>query len=235
MMKDFFDAYSLKARIPPALLVVVFSYILYTSYYKIVLNISDSVEVVTFETLLSIGLLFVLSSFIRSISKYLVEEKMLGGVTKMPTTDVFLATENSKLSKQKIVEIYSAIKDDLNVDLLERQEIMKGQSDEIKKEIVAVIAKIRDRTRSDAFLLRANIEYGLWRNILGACIFMFLIIFVTLLIDCILFGGTNFFTLLWFIAFPIVLFIVAYWITKKNADSYADRLLEAYMLAVKED
>jgi hypothetical protein len=234
-MKDFFDAYSLKARIPPALLVVVFSYILYTSYYKIVLNISDSVEVVTFETLLSIGLLFVLSSFIRSISKYLVEEKMLGGVTKMPTTDVFLATENSKLSKQKIVEIYSAIKDDLNVDLLERQEIMKGQSDEIKKEIVAVIAKIRDRTRSDAFLLRANIEYGLWRNILGACIFMFLIIFVTLLIDCILFGGTNFFTLLWFIAFPIVLFIVAYWITKKNADSYADRLLEAYMLAVKED
>lgn len=232
VLKKFFDEYSLKASLVPTLIFVLLINLLYLLYYQKFFSLPNSLLQISLQTVVSLGLIFFLSSTIRGIGKYVVEELMYSGRINMPTTKILLKPTKSRLSAQKIEEIYRYIFDDLNIDLKERKQILKGQTLEAKKEISEVVTKIRDKTRSDDILKRYNIQYGMYRNTTGGVLLFLALSLITTVIDKVVFDFSSSVILFTVLIISFLLFFILVFLTKKNAEDYAERLFDSFMLAV---
>lgn len=230
--KKFFDEYSLKASLVPTLIFVLLLNALYISYYQRLVPQPQLLIQISVQTIASLGLIFFLSSTIRGVGKYVIEELMYNGRINMPTTQILLNPTKSRLSAQKIEEIYKYIFEDLNIDIEERKEILKGQTPEVKKEISEVITKLRDKTRSDDILKRYNIQYGMYRNTTGGVLLFLVLSIITISIDKIVFDFSNSTNVFIILIISVLLLLASFLLTKKNAEDYAERLFDAFMLVV---
>lgn len=232
VFKKFFDEYSLKASLVPTLMFVLLINLLYLLYYQKFFSLPGPLIQISLQTVASLGLIFFLSSTIRGIGKYVVEELMYSGRINMPTTKILLNPNKSRLSMQKIEEIYRYIFDDLKIDLKERKKILEGQTLEAKKEISEVVAKIRDKTRSDDILKRYNIQYGMYRNTTGGVLLFLVLSLITIGIDKFLFDFSSSITVFAIFVTSFLLLFILIILTKKNAEDYAERLFDAFILAI---
>jgi hypothetical protein len=97
--------------------------------------------------------------------------------TRMPTTESLLWSTQI-MSKAQKQQIHRQVKEDFGISLLTESEERKNGR-EARLTIVDAIGKIRNTTRGNTILLKANYEYGFWRNLIGG--FAWALLFVIIL------------------------------------------------------
>jgi len=153
--------------------------------------------------------------------------------TRMPTTE-FLLWHTSKMSKSQKRQIHQQVKNDFGITLL--SEAKESQNEiEARLTIVDAVGKIRNVTRGNPILLKANYEYGFWRNLIGGLAWALAFVMSMWII--------NFFTVSvsqsWFVVAASLILLVAlfdYFVCFGScARYYAKQLFAAYVPGVIND
>jgi hypothetical protein len=220
------DRYYWSAQYFPALLSS-FSLALLFSYLKN-LFLADwrlSSEVLSWLNLTPLTLSAAVSFWLIQINAYLSKQFFQAPAHQLPSTTVLLHGD-STLSKQFKRELHARIYQEFGVKLLTAD---KEQDDlqEARKLISSVVARIREKLRSNVHVRRRNISYGFVRNFAGGCV---------------LAAGLLWPTVAWFwhvdyalkgLAIGLAVFytIMAFlnrFIIQRTGDEYAQTLLEQY-------
>lgn len=174
----------------------------------------------------SIGF-FMRSIFKETAKKILQYPLFKEDETRMPTTD-FLLWHSSKMSKSQKSQIHQQVKADFGITLLSET---KESQDEIEARltIVDAVGKIRNATRGNPILLKANYEYGFWRNLIGGLAWALIFVMCMWII--------NFFTVSvnqwWFVVAASLILLIAlfdYFVCFGScARYYAKQLFAAYV------
>jgi hypothetical protein len=101
-----------------------------------------------FQVAPSVGIIFLMVQLVRFVSKELFQRLYFQDDLNMPTTRY------------------------LSIPSSEEEEQDEGQA---RKQIAVCVGQIRNRLRGNNFLLRHNIEFGFFRNLLGGCAVSFLV------------------------------------------------------------
>ena len=134
--------------------------------------------------------------------------------TEMPTTKLLISEETS-FGKYQLAKLFAKINNDFNVDLIDlKRQYSPNNSYEYRKEVVAVVALIRQKTKGDPILLNYNIRYGFGRNLLGGTNFMNM--------------GVTVRQLLFALILQIALFLITLLFFKQTAREYARQLFYSY-------
>ena len=148
--------------------------------------------------------------------------------TEMPTTKLLISEETS-FGKYQLAKLFAKINNDFNDDLIDlKRQYSPNNSYEYRKEVVAVVALIRQKTKGDPILLNYNIRYGFGRNLLGGMT-------IGIVFTIILLLGTNFMNmgvtvrqLLFALILQIALFLITLLFFKQTAREYARQLFYSY-------
>ncbi|GHV59215.1 hypothetical protein FACS1894103_2150 [Campylobacterota bacterium] len=225
------NSYYLKARLFPTILTVVPTLILYNKYiapvYHDGLNDIFTVLPTITDVILSFAIVFLLVLVNRFLSKEIFQRIYFTDELNMPTTNILLKsnTEFETTIKQKIE---SKIKAMFDIDLLPVDEELQNE-ERARRLIVTTVSQIRNSLRGDAMLLRHNIEYGFFRNLIGGSLLavivsMVLLIYSYLLCDCF----TEILSLALIIIYLIPI-ILSNWIINKHGKYYAKILYEQFL------
>ncbi|MCI1740892.1 MAG: hypothetical protein LKI18_00505 [Prevotella sp.] len=174
----------------------------------------------------SIGF-FMRSIFKETAKKILQYPLFKEDETRMPTTE-FLLWHTSKMSKSQKRQIHQQVKDDFGITLLSEA---KESQDEIEARltIVDAVGKIRNVTRGNPILLKANYEYGFWRNLIGGLAWALAFVICMWIINVFTMSVSQW----WFAAASVlILFIAAfdYYVCFGScARYYAKQLFAAYI------
>ncbi|ABC77923.1 hypothetical protein [Syntrophus aciditrophicus] len=166
-LKDFFDEYSLKARVYPSLIALapLFLFIYYVLKDDvgagIVTNLISSTTITVVAT-------YFLADVVRNLGKFL-ETKVFGNELYFPSTEILL-NNNQHISQDRRSIIYENVKTDFDVSLSTAQEEIK---DEVlaRQKIKEAVGSIRQKVGNGRLLLQFNIRYGFWRNLVGISLF----------------------------------------------------------------
>lgn len=166
-----FDSYTRKARIYPAVLVLI-PFLIFTINCNIQgLNafFDDLVKVKVIGNItISIVLLYLLTFTNRFLGKFLFERKLFKEELEMPTTK-FLLFSNTVFSKNYKIQIRDKVKLDFKLDMPTEEDEISNEND-CKKRIVEAVGLIRQKVKNGRLLLQHNIEYGFARNLIGGAI-----------------------------------------------------------------
>lgn len=167
MDRYYYTARLLPAAITAAPLVLLYHYTLGSSI-SVALGEISATTGRFFSIAPPIALIFLLVQLIRFLSKELFQRIYFQDELAMPTTRYLLGSSTyfapevrqrlrTKLRKDFDLSMPSAEEEQVNVAQCQRQ-------------AVACVAQIRTKLRGNAFLLRHNMEFGFFRNLLGGCV-----------------------------------------------------------------
>lgn len=171
---------------------------------------------------------FFLRSLFRDASKLLFQFPLFKeDETEMPTTQLLLHQGKKRLSNSMINQVKSKVKKDFGIILLnvvkERQNPL-----EAKRTIVDAVGKIRECTRKNPILHQYNIDFGFYRNYLGATVYALLFLMIILIVNLISGYGVWQYTLL-AIFLQFFLGVIAFVTLKFKGYAYARALFNAYL------
>jgi len=163
--------YFLRARLWPTILTSIPIMAIYWYYIRPLIEIQLKeipYLLLASNVSLSAAIVFLLTQVNRFLSKEIFQRYYFKDELQMPTTnyllckDKYFTVDAKKITKEKIkisfgIELYS-----------EEQET----SDELnaRKQVCLAVSQIRNLLRENEMLLRHNIEYGFFRNLLGGCV-----------------------------------------------------------------
>lgn len=242
---SFFDKYTIKARLLPAVTAILPLFFLLASYLNFNEDLLGNAIVLFLSSILSV---FLLSNWSRSFGKK-VEEKLLKDWGGLPTTQLLRFSDNTIDDIEKM-EVHRILRENLGVNLPSKEEELKDRYTADNKYNVA-INKVRELTRDDHILLNDNIYYGFMRNSLGIknmalifCVLTWLILAVLFYIhypfdkyniDLILEFSTSIRLSLWIALLSSVVMPI-YWcfvITKKSVRNSAFRYARRVLLSIQ--
>jgi hypothetical protein len=177
------SAYYLKARLFPTILTVipllVFLNTIAATYYNDILKEVSIVLPLISGLGLSAALLFLMVQVNRFVAKEVFQRFYFQDEIQMPTTNHLLWKDTFFDSSVK-EKIRLKIQQKFNIEVLT---VGEEELDELKsrKLIVTAVSQIRNCLRDNKLLLQHNIEYGFFRNFLGACLIAVLVSIVILL------------------------------------------------------
>lgn len=161
------DKYDMKARIFPAFISMlpVFVFVHFFLEPKIA-SFIDYVFGIKIIGYLTFGyvLTFLFAHICRLISK-IYQNIYFKDELFMPTTNYMLYSDKH-YSEDFKNEIRQKIDNDFNIKLLSKREELMNET-EARKKIVEAMSQIRLKVKSGTLLLKHNIEYGFWRNLIG--------------------------------------------------------------------
>lgn len=223
-LSQYTDAYSLRARIFPAVLCTLAGSGLVWYFLGLDYSVLEFPWPKIFTgALASAAILGLISWLMQASGKFIVEKLMFDGKLAMPTVTLLIDDTSTKLSSILRSEIVAKIKEDQNVDLPR----LIAKHDDVNsialcRDVEHCVARMREHTRGDAFLLRENIQYGFWRNMTGGLV---IISFLALVLGWVTGPSLHSFTPFIAVLFAIGLTLL---ITRRTAYEYAKRLFEAY-------
>lgn len=171
---------------------------------------------------------FFFRELFRSTSKWLFQFRLFKeDETKMPTTDMLIYSKHL-LSTDSIKKISEKIKSDYDI-YLEDEEGQKKDEQNARLKIAEAVRMIRQNTREDKFLIRCNINYGFWRNLLGGWLWTMIITLALTLISMYLDLGIN--CIMWasFIVELILFMLFMYVFMPQSGREYARQLFTTYL------
>lgn len=224
-VKDLFDSYSIKSRLAPALFVSFVS--LYVARSIFIHEDSPAMNNPFLFPGALVLLLFIMASLIRVVGKFVVEAIMFSGKNQFPSHKMLKGSTLNLVSLQKMNDIHNKIKDDLNIDVHERAQLLANNSKELNVEIEEIIEFIRDKTRGDILLKRLNMDYGFWRNLSASMLILTIYLASIVIYLLISSNELNLPCLLGFIA-ALAGLIFCLLITHRFASEYAKRLFSVY-------
>lgn len=227
--KQKLDSYEVIARYIPAIISVIpLSHILLVLLTKdFLLSLSGSVDWMLVANI-SMPIVFGIAvvQFQTTFSKMVIEERVFGknGIN-FPTTLLLLYSDD-QYSDQKKDELRKKIKNEYNVDLLDKNS-ESANPQEAKLRCREVVSQIRRSVAGAGMVGSYNIRYGFMRNFIGGVIWVFgsvaNAIYYAVLKDVTL----SLFFSIWTIV-VIGLFLLKRTILEKVAFSYADALMTEF-------
>ncbi|PSR51881.1 hypothetical protein AHMF7605_28635 [Adhaeribacter arboris] len=226
-----FDEYERKAKIYPAILILFPFFVLQVFYLnKEVTGWLDFVGSVRAITLISLPLVFMyfVVSVARLIAKAMFENLYFKDSLHMPTTNFLLYSTRNFSSKYKAA-IRSKLKKEFSVVLSSENE---EQLDEIeaRRRIIEAVSYIRNKVKHGYLLLKHNIQYGFWRNLVGGSV----IGLILSLINLFVFYYIEPNNLPWILSIIMcaiysLILLSSKWVISYLGKLYAYRLYEEYM------
>ena len=171
---------------------------------------------------------FFLRELFRSTSKWLFQFRVFNeDETQMPTTDTLIYSEHL-LSSDSINKISAKIKSDYDI-YLDDEEDQKKDEQNARIKIAEAVRLIRQNTRQDKFLLRRNINYGFWRNLLGGWVWTMVVTLVLTIIGMCCDLGIN--SIMWGLFIIEFIFFILFWrvFMPQSAREYARQLYTTYL------
>lgn len=166
-----FDKYTLFARIMPAMITLIpFVIFVYWGGYEKpeelfgIINFSVAGEVT-----IGIGLVFLLVYINRFLGKSVLESKVFGKGLDFPTTR-FMLYKDDTFSEDYKDHLRDKFKVDFNITFPGKTEEANADETELRKEITELNGLIRQRVAGGHLLLKFNIEFGFFVNLLGGAI-----------------------------------------------------------------
>lgn len=222
------DKYTLKARIYPAIIVMVPMLVLYNlAFDEQLRKFTDNI--LSVKLVGSIGLSAVLMYFLaqanRVISKFVFEKALFRNERHFPTTS-FLLYSDGELSKAYKEKIRAKIEADFSMTLPDRA-AEEEDSEGTRKMLADAVGLVRSKVGSPKLLLQHNIEYGFVRNLIGGSVFGFAVAGV----------GTVLFIEPQWAHYLLIGLAVAYgllllfgrWLMRMFGGLYAKRLFNSYI------
>jgi hypothetical protein len=114
------------------------------------------------------GLVFLSTQIIRLVGIKLFQDIIFKGEMYMPTTSQLLWSDTT-IDESIKTNIRQRIKSRFSIDLLTPDE-EAGNETRARSLIVTATSQIRNSLRNNRLLLQHNIEYGFWRNLIGASV-----------------------------------------------------------------
>lgn len=227
--------YNRKARTLPSIVAMIFP-ALATSFLIYDLNLRFSLLELAIGILLkfvpicliytAIG--YFATELFRSTGKFIFQFLFFNeDETYMPSTEMLL-WKSKDLSEQEKKRFYAKVFEQFKIKLLTpKQE--KTRENEARLVIAEAIRKIRNLTRDDSILLQYNIEYGFYRNFLGASVYSILFLLICVAISYFNFIGCSCKPFLVLLAINIVLNLPIFFFLKHSARAYARQLIGLYL------
>ena len=229
------DEYTKKARAYPAVIAAIVCSIPTTFFIGHIPCIYDFFAdwwhflLLIIPTALIYGALgFFFRELFRSTSKWLFQFPVFKeDETKMPTTDMLIYSKHLQ-SSNSINNISEKVKLDYNINL-EDEEGQKKDEQNARLKIAEAVKMIRQNTRQDQFLLRYNINYGFWRNLLGGWFWTMLITLALTIISMYLDLGIN--SIMWclYVVEFILFMLFMYVFMPQSGREYARQLYTTYL------
>lgn len=183
-MSIFPDKYDREARILPAILASLPFFVLYlffpNGFIGEFLRLIFRIRFIG-DLTIGVAFLFLLVLVGRSISKDILESAWFrSDETRMPSADFLLHADKEYSSGFK-AKIHQKIKNDFQLEIFSAEQ---ERLDEIgaRKVIAESVALIRHRLKDGRLLLKRNIEYGFFRNLIGCSVVAVLISLVNIMV-----------------------------------------------------
>lgn len=166
-----FNKYYLQARFAPTVLTSIPLLIAY--YYIVSPYVGNYLNKIKFlpeigNITLPVAIVFLLVQINRLISKEVFQRIIFNDELKMPTTNYLLFT-NSFFTSETALKIRNKIHDDFNIELY-NADMERQNETNARQQIKMAVSQIRNKLRGNEMLLRHNIEYGFFRNLIGGCV-----------------------------------------------------------------
>jgi hypothetical protein len=225
------NPYKRNAVVIPAILILLpFAVLHYYYLDSKIHNIEHVFDVLKTLSRVALPLAFLLlvTSTARLIGKGYFEKRYFKDSLHMPTT-TFLLHSDETLSKVYKQKIRARIKEMFAIRLLSATEETADEL-EARRTIVDAVGYIRNKVKDGYMLLKYNIFYGFWRNLVGGSVIGLFIC----LINCFVFWRIQFqIEALWLTAVMAVAYISllasSKWATGALGRMYARRLYEEFM------
>jgi hypothetical protein len=182
-MAYLWDSYERKAVVAPAIIILL-PYAVFQVYFLNV-KIDDFEQIfVPLKVLTKISLPFVFLYFVTSLSrligKEIFENWFFQDSLHLPTTQ-FLLYSDKTLSISNKKAIRAKIEAEFPIKLLSEA---KEEADELeaRRTITDAVGHIRQKLKGGRMILKRNIEYGYWRNLVGGSIIALVFAIINLLL-----------------------------------------------------
>lgn len=232
-MKNVFDTYGIYARVFPAILCLLPLIInwYYLSQVSEVKAIGEYLLSINFlkEISISIVFLYLFTQIIRITSK-IFEELYFTKANGFPTTYLLTFSDKTFSSEFKI-KIHNKIKNTFDLELL-NEENESIDPEEANRRITEAVNLVRITIGDGVLVLKHNIWYGFFRNLVGGSIYGILfssigiIISLTSILNTILFNISII-----LIGFYIFILFFNKIILIQNAEAYAKQLISEFILS----
>jgi len=166
------DRYYYTARLLPAAITAAPLVLLY--HYTLGTNISLALQEIStiigrfFSVVPPVALIFLLVQLIRFISKELFQRFYFQDELDLPTTR-YLLNDSVYFAPEIRQRLRTRLRKDFDLSLPSAEEERLNAA-QCRRQAAACVAQIRTKLRTNQFLLRHNIEFGFFRNLLGGCI-----------------------------------------------------------------
>jgi len=166
------DRYYFFARLLPAAITSVpfVTFYVYTAGTELVKGLGTvwGAAAKLFQIAPSVAIVFLMVQLIRFISKELFQRVYFQDELDMPTTR-YLLPSVGYFTPETHNKLRTRIRKDFDLGLPTVAEEQHNEQ-QARRQITVCVGQIRSRLRSNALLLRHNIEYGFFRNVLGGCV-----------------------------------------------------------------
>ena len=168
----FKNIYFYRARLFPAVItsipmLVFLNKVIAVQYHDALKNIYEVLPLIA-HLGLSAAVIFLCVQINRLVAKEVFQRLYFKEEQFMPTTN-HLLTNNTYYTQRIKEKIRSKILSRFGINLLNAQEEQHNEMN-ARKSIATAVSQIRIALNENAMLLRHNIEYGFWRNLIGGCL-----------------------------------------------------------------
>lgn len=165
------DRYYFFARLLPAAITAVpfVTLYVYTAGSKLTQALTHvwGVGAKIFQVAPAVGIVFLMVQLVRFVSKELFQRLYFQDDLDMPTTR-YLLHSSGHFSTEMHSRLRVRIRRDFDLSIPTADDEQHDER-QARKQIAGCVSQIRNRLRNNAFLLRHNIEFGFFRNLLGGC------------------------------------------------------------------
>lgn len=182
-MAFWWDSYEKKAVVAPAILILLPYAILQGYFLNVKINgfehILDALKELS-KIALPLVFLYFVTSVSRLIGKEIFENWFFQDSLHLPTTQ-FLLYSDKTLSISNKKAIRAKIEAEFPIKLL--SEAKEGADElEARRTITDAVGHIRQKLKGGHMILKRNIQYGFWRNLIGGSVIAFVNTLINLLI-----------------------------------------------------
>lgn len=181
-MAFWWDSYERKAVVAPAILVLLPYGVLQYYFLDKITGFEHLFDALKILTVIGLPLIFLyfITSTARLIGKEIFEVWFFKDSLFLPTT-TFLLYGDKTLSKVQKKAIRAKIESEFSIKLFSEEEEAKDEM-EARRTISDAVSYIRLKLKGGYMLLRRNIQYGFWRNLIGGSVIGLLICVINLVI-----------------------------------------------------
>lgn len=220
------DNYQLRAKIFPSILSSIPALIF--QYFFINIEVTNFLQFLgNLNFIGNITISMIIIYFISEGNRFIAKTKFEKEEIYMPTTE-FLLFSNSEYSPEYKRKIYEKIEKDFNIKLPTETE-QKDAELNSRKRLAEGMSLARKRIGPGKLLLKHNIQYGFWRNLIGGTFFAIIFSILDMYFAFIQSVKIIFILSAIFLIICFMLLIFNQYIIQKAGKFYARVLIQEYM------